>query len=63
MSRTFEDKENLIKWAIKKEQLTYIKSNFLVPYTCIFLLYDWVSEERKILWTGYLVHVYVYGKK
>lgn len=30
------------------EQLTYIKVNFLVPYTCTFRLYDWDSEERKI---------------
>jgi hypothetical protein len=47
---------------ITTEQLTYIKLNFLVPYRCTFRLHDWDSEERKISWTGWVVHVSVYEK-
>lgn len=63
MLRTFEDKEDLIEQAIKTEQLTYIKFNFLVPYTCTLRLHDWDDEERKISWTGCAFHVSVYEKK
>jgi len=40
----------------KTEQLTYLKVNFLVPYTCTIRLRDWNNEERKITWTEYVVH-------